>query len=144
MAGGVGLIPVMSDSPPTQLPHSGGLQFRAGLSCLHPAQSVWAGPPSLTSASALGVLKPMALFLPLPTFVQSQKPRGSSHPFPAVYFCTLGSFACATSLCLSHFLCEKITFFSLSRHYKLLEVGSPFLLILVAPSRSSTVFGTSC
>lgn len=91
--------------PPSSPTPGGGLQFRAGLSCLHPAQSVWAGPPSLTSASACpethGSLSSLAHHREVP-----EAKRQFSSFSSRVFLCSGLLFACVTS-CVHHTFCVR-------------------------------------
>lgn len=143
MAGGVGLIPVMSDSPPTQLPHSGG----SPVPCwplLSPSSTECVGRPTLAHLCFCSSLNPWLSFFPCPPLCSPRSQEAVLILFQPCISVLWAPLCLCYFLCSSHFLCEKINLFSPSPDYKLLEVGSPFLLILVAPSRSSTVFGTSC
>lgn len=143
MAGGVGLIPVMSDSPPTQLPHSGG----SPVPCwplLFPSSTECVGRPTLAHLCFCSSLNPWLSFFPCPPLCSPRSQEAVLILFQPCISVLWAPLCLCYFLCSSHFLCEKINLFSPSPDYKLLEVGSPFLLILVAPSRSSTVFGTSC
>ena len=125
-------------APPTR----GGLQFRAGLS-LSPSSTECVGRSTLAHLRFCSSLNPWLSFFPCPPL---WSPR-SQEAFLILFqpcISVLWTLLCLHYFLCSHFLREKINPLSPSPDYKLLEVGGPFLLILVAPSRSSTVFGTSC
>ena len=110
---------------------------------LSPSSTECVGRSTLAHLRFCSSLNPWLSFFPCPPL---WSPR-SQEAFLILFqpcISVLWALLCLHYFLCSHFLREKINPLSPSPDYKLLEVGGPFLLILVAPSRSSTVFGTSC